>query len=175
MHLLIEIFWTFFRIGAFTVGGGYAMLPLIQQEVVEVHGWLSAAQFTDALALAATSPGPVAVNIAVYVGYDVAGVAGAVVGAFGIVFPAFMIMLMLVLFVTQFADNSRVKGAFKIMRPAVVGMIAAVVFSMAKTGVRDVKSVFVALAAFALLAFTDINPVLVLIAGAVCGAVFFAA
>lgn len=132
--LILQLFWTFFVIGAFTIGGGYAMLSLIQNEVVVHHAWLSESTFTDIVAISQMTPGPVGINTATYVGYDVlygatgshlAGIAGSMVTTLALVLPSFVIMLLIVRFYQKFKGNPVYNGVMGALRPTVVGLIAA--------------------------------------------------
>ena len=173
MAPLLELFWSFFKIGGLTFGGGYMMLPLFEREIVEVHRWLTPAEFADATALAATAPGPIAVNIATYAGFKVGGVGGAITGALAVVLPAFLIMLTLLLFFTKIYQYPRVQGIFIGLKPAVVGMLAAVVITLGRSSAFDFKTGAITLSAFALLMFSKISPVLVLLAAGIVGFTFF--
>ena len=126
------LFFSFFKIGAFTFGGGYAMIPLIQREVIDNKGWVDRSEFIDLLTLAQSAPGPISLNTSVFVGYKRAGYAGAVAALMGIVVPAFSIILLIALFFSGVRDNAVVEAAFKGMRPAVVALIAVPVISLAK-------------------------------------------
>lgn len=130
MGLAFELFFTFFKIGLFTIGGGYAMIPMIQAEVSE-KGWLTMTQLVDFIAIAESTPGPFAVNIATYVGARTLGVGGAALATFGVVLPSFVIILVIARFFMAFQDNQYVKGALNGLRPAVVGLVAAAAFSIA--------------------------------------------
>ena len=132
--LYLQLFWTFFVIGAFTFGGGYAMLSLIQAQVVSVHGWISESAFTDIVAISQMTPGPIGINSATYVGYQVIENAGAghlmaVLGSatatFAVVLPSFLIVLALVKFYNKFNHNILFEGVMGWLRPAVVGLIGA--------------------------------------------------
>ena len=173
MTPLLELFWAFFKIGGLTFGGGYVMLPLFEHEVVEVHGWLTPAEFADAVALSASAPGPIAVNVATFAGFRVGGIPGAVAGAVAVVLPAFLIMLALVLFFSHVYEYARVQGMFMALRPAVAGLIAAVVLSLGQTAVVDWRTGLMAVVAFAALTFTGINPIFVLLGAAAVGLAFF--
>ena len=132
--LYLQLFWTFFVIGAFTFGGGYAMLSLIQAQVVSVHGWISESAFTDIVAISQMTPGPIGINSATYVGYQVMENAGAghimaVLGSatatFAVVLPSFLIVLALVRFYNKFNHNILFEGVMSWLRPAVAGLIGA--------------------------------------------------
>ena len=117
---LFDLFFTFFKIGAFTIGGGYAMLPLIQKEVIEHRQWLDTEEFTSLLAIADMTPGPVAVNTASFVGYRTAGVLGSVAATLGVVLPSFLIILASPFFCLRFAGHPVAERIFYGIRPAVV-------------------------------------------------------
>ncbi len=126
------LFITFVRIGAFTIGGGYAMLPLIQREVVD-RGWMSKVEFIDLFAVAQSLPGVFAVNISIFVGYKLKKLTGSVICALGTILPSFLIILAIALFFTQFRENEWVEKAFKGLRPAVVALIAVPVITTARS------------------------------------------
>ncbi|MBQ0006672.1 MAG: chromate transporter [Alistipes sp.] len=122
--MLIQLFVTFFRIGLFTIGSGYAMVPLIQREVVDRRGWFTESEFLDQFALAQSSPGPFALNTAVFVGYKMKGFSGALCAMLGVILPSFFIMLLIALYLNGIRENRWVNAAFEGMRPAVLALIA---------------------------------------------------
>ena len=130
--MLLKLFTTFFKIGLFTFGGGFAMIPLIQREVIEKHKWIDEKDFLDMLVLAQSTPGPIAVNTSVFVGYKLAGVAGAVMATLGTVLPSFIVILLLALFFAEVRENRYVDAAFRAMRPAVVALIVAPLIGLVK-------------------------------------------
>lgn len=130
--ILIHLFLTFFKIGAFTFGGGYAMLPLIQEEVL-ANNWLSAQELIDFIAVSESTPGPFAINIATYVGTHLCGIAGSIAATLGVVLPSFIIILIVAHFFEKFKNSKAVKGCMSGLKPAVIGMIAAAVISVGKT------------------------------------------
>ena len=127
-----ELFLSFSKIGAFTFGGGYAMIPLIQREVIDNKGWIDRSEFLDMLTLAQSAPGPISLNTSVFVGYRRAGYAGAAAALMGVVVPSFTVILLIALFFTGVRDNAVVDAAFKGMRPAVVALIVVPVISLAR-------------------------------------------
>lgn len=127
-----ELFWTFFQIGAFTFGGGYAMLPLIQSEVT-AKGWLSSTELVNFVAVSESTPGPFAVNMATYVGAETAGFWGAVCATLGVVLPSFVIILIVAGCYDRFRKSRFVSGCMAGLKPAVVGMIASAALSVAGT------------------------------------------
>lgn len=132
MMRLLELFYTFFKIGLFTFGGGYAMLPLIQEEVV-AHGWLTMEGLVDFVAVSESTPGPFAINISTYVGAETAGVLGAFAATAGVVLPSFLVILAVARFYVRFKNSRAVSGAMYGLRPAVVGLMACALWGMLPT------------------------------------------
>ncbi|MDO5520245.1 MAG: chromate transporter [bacterium] len=130
--IYFTLFWTFFKIGAFTFGGGYAMLPLIEEEVMG-HGWMSMEELVNFIAVSESTPGPFAVNISTYVGTETAGVLGAFCASLGVVLPSFVIIMIVAKCFLAFKKNKLVQYGLSGLRPAVVGLIAAAVISVGKT------------------------------------------
>ena len=130
--ILLELFLTFFQIGAFTFGGGYAMLPLVQAEVA-AKGWLSGGELVDFIAVSESTPGPFAVNMATYVGFRVSGVAGSACATLGVVLPSFLVILLVARCFAAFRSSRIVSGCMAGLKPAVVGMIASSVLSVGMT------------------------------------------
>ncbi|MGN7456157.1 chromate transporter [Paenibacillus pasadenensis] len=131
---LIELFIAFFLAGLFSFGGGYAMVPLLQHEIVYRHGWMTAREFADQVGLAGIAPGPMAANIAVLTGHRVAGYAGAIVAMLGIVLPSLLLILLLGTLFFRYRDNRWVQASLYGLRPAVAGLIAYAAVSFAKSG-----------------------------------------
>ena len=132
MNLYLNSFLTFFKIGLFTFGGGYAMIPLIEAEIVNRKNWISKEDFLDLLAVAQSCPGVFAINISVFIGYRLRGVKGGLLCALGTALPSFIIILLIAMFFHQFKDNPYVAAMFRGIRPAVVALIAIPTFNMAK-------------------------------------------
>lgn len=128
--IYLRLFLTFLKIGLFTFGGGYAMLPLIQQEVLK-NGWLSGEELIDFIAISESTPGPFAVNVSTFVGMQTAGIFGAVCATFGVVFPSFVIILLVAKIFDRFQKNQLVQGAFIGLKGAVVGLIASAILMTA--------------------------------------------
>lgn len=171
MSLYFTLFYTFVKIGMFTIGGGYAMIPLIQREVVD-RGWLSKDDFIDLFAVAQSLPGIFAVNISIFVGYRLAKVKGSVVCALGTILPSFVIMLLIALFFTQIRHNIWVERVFKGLRPAVVALIAVPVLTTARA-VRLKGAAWLIPAASALLIWkAGVSPVYIIIIAAIGGLLY---
>ncbi|MCR5325291.1 MAG: chromate transporter [Bacteroidales bacterium] len=197
LSLFLQLAWTFFLVGAFTFGGGYAMLSLIQGQVVVAHGWISESTFTDIVAISQMTPGPIGINSATYVGYSVLyeatgvhllGVLGSAVATLSLVLPSFLVVLALVRVYTKFSHSPLFEGTMGWLRPAVVGLIgaAAVIlvvrvawagcvpsFSVVRENFVDWKSWCLLGAAFVASYWGKVNPILVILAGAVLGLLLY--
>lgn len=168
MSELLRLFGAFFKIGLFTFGGGYAMLPLIEREILGHPRWgIERREFLDLLTLAQTAPGPIALNTAVFIGYKTRGYAGAVATTLGIIVPSFVIILLIALFFADIRHNPVVDAAFKGMRPAVVALIIGPVLSLAK-GMHWAMMGVIALSALAVWGL-GWSPIYLLIAAAGLG------
>lgn len=162
-----NLFWSFMKIGLFTFGGGYAMIPLIQLEVIDRHGWVAKHKFLELLTLAQSAPGPISLNTAVFVGYNVHRYKGAVAAIVGVVLPSFVIILLIAMFFADIRDNRAVEAVFMGMRPAVVALIAAPVFGLAKG--MNLYRIGIAILVAAAIWRLGLSPILFIIAGAVGG------
>jgi chromate transporter len=195
--LLLQLFWTFFLIGLFTFGGGYAMLSLIQTEVVVEHAWLSESVFTDIVAISQMTPGPIGINCATYVGYDVMtasgaghmmGIVGSLTATLAITLPSFIIVLLLVRFYTKVKGSPVFEGVMGVVRPAVVGLIgaAAVIlcvsvnwnglvpaFSVVEENFPDWKSWCLFAAAFVASFKFKVNPILLIVIAGLLGLLLY--
>ena len=167
--MLLQLFTTFFKIGLFSFGGGFAMIPLIQREVIEKHKWINDKDFVDMLVLAQSTPGPIAVNTAVFVGYKTRGVVGAIATTLGTVLPSFIVILLLALFFAEVRDNRYVDAAFRAMRPAVVALIVAPLMGLVK-GMKWYLAAISAVVAMAVWYF-GVSPMYLIGAGVVVGVV----
>jgi chromate transporter len=137
--LYLELFITFFKIGLFTIGGGYAMIPLIQQEVIR-HGWLTFQETVDIIAISEMTPGPFAVNAATFAGIKAGGIIGATSATLGVIFPSFIIVIIIAKYSTRFKDEPIVQSALYGLRPAVVGLIASAAFLVARSSLLNIQS-----------------------------------
>lgn len=163
------LFLTFFKIGAFTFGGGYAMIPLISRELSENKKWISDEDILDIIAIAESTPGPIAINSATFVGYKVAGFWGAFCSTLGVVLPSFVIISVISLVLRQFAHLKAVKYAFWGIRSGVLALILSAFVKMYKKCPKDVYAYIIAALAFALSVFTDINVIFIIIGCALLG------
>ena len=169
MNIYLEAFGIFFKIGAFTIGGGYAMVPLIENEIVTKRNWISKDDFIDLLAIAQSAPGILAVNISIFIGYKLRGIRGSLVTALGTVLPSFVIILAIAMFFHNFKDNPIVERIFKGIRPAVVALIAAPTFSMAKSAKVNRYTLWIPVISALLIWLLGFSPIWINIAACVGG------
>lgn len=161
------MFGSFFKIGLFTFGGGYAMVPIIQREVIDRRGWVDRDEFVELLTLAQSAPGPIALNTSVFVGYKMRGYAGALAALLGVVVPAFTVILIVAIYFAQFRENVYVNAAFMGMRPAVVALIVSPIVSLSR-GMRAWK--YALAAAVALFVWcSGVSPIWLIIVAAGVG------
>lgn len=162
--MFFQLFWTYLKIGTFTLGGGYAMLPLIQREVVDRKHWIDEEEFLNMIALAQAAPGLIAVNSAIFIGWRIGGwrgVCGAVLGA---VLPSFLIILMIAMVFRDWKEQPAVEAVFKGVRPAVVALIAAPLYKLAKNAKIGWVTALIPLVAALLIWQLHINPVWIILA-----------
>lgn len=167
-----DIFWSFLRVGAFTIGGGYAMIPLMQRELVERHRWLSEEEFMDEVALSQAMPGVFAVNMASMTGYRLRGVSGAAAAIVGNVLVPIVFILLLAMFFRTFRENPIVDRIFMGLRPAVVALIAAPVFTMARNAKVGWSNVWIPVASALLIWLFGVSPIVVVLVAALLGYIY---
>ena len=168
-NFYLQGFLTFLKIGLFTIGGGYAMIPLIEREVVERHKWLSKEDFLDIMSLSQALPGVFAVNFSIYIGNRLKGPKGSLALAAGIILPRFVIILLIAMLFSAFADNKIVEAIFKGIRPAVVALIAVPCISLGKAARITLANVWFPIAVAIAIAVVGISPVYIIIAVATGG------
>ena len=178
MAVLLQLFVSYLKIGFFGFGGGYAMLSLIHSEVVVRNGWLTNGEFSDIVAVSQMTPGPIAINSATYIGYEVAGVLGSVVATVAVCLPALTIMMLITRFFLRLRDNRYVKGVVMGMRPVVVGMIASAALLLIFPHSVDGHSFidgwsWVIFIGVLLASVKKINPILLIVMSAVAGVVIY--
>lgn len=160
--MLWTLFSTFAKIGAFTIGGGVAMIPIIQQDVVYRHHWMDDEEFLDVLAVAQSAPGLMAVNIAIFVGYKVSGIKGSLIATLGSIIPPFLIILVIASAFKEFNSYPAVQAAFAGIRPAVVGLIAAPMINMIIQSKPNFISISVIIISIVLITYIHISPIWIL-------------
>lgn len=179
MSIYLKLIWAYLKIGLFGFGGGYAMLSLIQREVVD-SGWISSTTFTDIVAISQMTPGPIGINSATYIGYMVTGsVWGSILATVTVVLPPFVLVLYASHFIRRHKDSAIIKGVFMGLRPVVVGLIASAALLLMNgenfgTATPDcIKSIVICIASFCVVYFTKIHPIFIIIAAGIVGAFIY--
>lgn len=169
MKQMFELFLTFAKIGLFTIGGGYAMIPLIKETVVDKKQWATEEDLMDLIAVAQSCPGVFAINISVFIGYRMRRLPGALMCALGAALPSFIIILAIAMFFRQFKDNPTVASIFRGIRPAVAALIAAPVFKMARTSKINKKNIWIPIVSALCIWLIGFSPVYIILIAALGG------
>lgn len=169
MKELFKMFLTFFKIGSFTFGGGYAMIPLIEREVVDNNKWISKDEFIDIIAISQSFPGALAVNSCTFIGYKIGGVAGGILGLLGVALPSFLIILLIAMAFSKFRDMYIVELIFNGINAAVPLLILVGVNSLAKVLPKTATNIIIVIITIVLNAFLDVNPVYIILVAAIYG------
>ena len=171
-NLYLKLFISFFKIGAFTFGGGWAMIPLIEREVVDKQNWIKREDFVDALAIAQSLPGVLAVNMSILIGNKLRGLKGCLMATLGTILPSFLIILAIAIWFVQTYDNPVVERIFKGIRPAVVALIVSPVFSTAKTARINIKTVIIPIIVALSIWLGGVSPIWFVLLGAIGGILY---
>ena len=169
MSILIELFIVFFKLGAFTIGGGIAMLPLLQNTLINEKKWFTKEEFMDIVAVCQSLPGVVAINMATYVGYKKKGLIGSVVSTFGVTIPSFTMILIIARFITSLGDNGVLMGAMAGLRAAALGMVVVALIQLMPAAIKNKWAMLAAVVAFVLIAVLKVNTAYVILLFAVLG------
>ena len=167
-----SLFTTFFKIGMFTLGGGYAMIPIIEAEVVDKHKWVTKEEFLDLIAIAQSCPGVFAANISIFIGYRLKKVRGAVLSCLGTCLPSFLIILLIAMFFHRFQDNPVVASIFRGIRPAVVALIAVPTFNLAKSAGITWATCWIPIGGALAIWLMGVSPILIILLAAIGGYVY---
>ena len=173
MQEVFVLFYAFTKVGILGFGGGHSMIPLIQVEVVNNYKWLTIAEFTDALAMANSLPGPITTKMSLLVGYKIAGITGAVAGLVGLLFPSSLLMLLLTALYLKYKDLTAVKGLLKGIRPVVVALLVLVIYSIFPSSINSWHTAIIAVGAFCLIAFLNVHPAFLIAGAAIVGMIFY--
>lgn len=173
MKILIDLFLAFFKIGAFSFGGGYAMLPLIQKSVVEDNNWILGNEFLDIIGISQMTPGPISINAATFVGYKVSGIIGGIFATLGVVIMSFVLILIINKFLSKFKDSKGIKGALLAMRPVLIALIIKAFVDLAKESYIDLKSIIITTIIGIILLSKKMGPIAVILVAAILGFVFY--
>lgn len=173
MEVLINLFTTFFKIGLFSFGGGYAMLPMIQREVVDVNGWLTSESFLNIIGISQATPGPIAINTATYVGYKTSGVVGSMFATLGVIMPSVIIVYIIARLFMRFKDGIYVQSVLKFIRLGAIGLIAAAALSLMGDVFVNIQSIVIFAAAFFASYKLKMDPILMIVLAGFIGFIIF--
>lgn len=173
IQLVTDIFLVFFKIGAFTFGGGYAMLPLMERDIIEIKQWLSTSEFLDILAISQMTPGPIAINCSTFVGFKVGGFWGSLAGTVGVIIVSVILSGIIARYFFMFKDNRVLKAMFKGIRPAVVVLLASAVLSTGSAALIDIKAVLICIILFISLIKFKLNPILGIVLSGTAGILLY--
>ena len=169
---MLNYFLTFCKIGAFTLGGGYAMIPLLEREVVDKHAWLNKEDFMDIMAVSQATPGLFAINMASHIGNKIGGWKHAMVCSIGVALPSIVCILLIAMFFNAFKGNIYIEKIFRGIRPAVVALIVSPCFSMAKTAKLDKGTIWIPVVACILIAFLGVSPIWIILVAIILGYIY---
>lgn len=173
METLLKLLFTFFKIGLFSFGGGYAMIPFMQREIIEKHQWLSSSEFVDIIGISQMTPGPVSVNSATFVGYKVSGIVGSIFATLGITAISFILVSIASKTIDKFKESKYLKAALLGMRPVLIALIINAFISLAKDAYVDVKSIIVTLIVGGCLLSKKIHPILTIVIAGLLGIILW--
>jgi chromate transporter len=166
---LFQIFWTFLKIGPVTFGGGYAMIPLIEREVVDKKKWVNHEDVTDVFAIAESIPGAIAINSSTFIGYRIGGIKGAIAALLGVFLPTFLIVVALSIIFLQIQHNPKIEAAFQAIRASIVALIVYAGYMIGKTAITDKTTLVISFGTMAILFFLHLHPVLIILSGIILG------
>ena len=172
MEILIKLYFVFLKIGTFSFGGGYAMLPFMKREIVENNCWISMSQFSDIIGISQMTPGPVAINSATFVGYKVGGVGGSVVATLGVITTSFILVTIINKILDKFKESITVKAILAGMRPILIALIIYAFIDLAKESYVDLKSIIITIIIGIILVSKKVHPILVIVIAAILGLIF---
>lgn len=173
MNILIQLFLTFLKIGTFSFGGGYAMIPFIQREIIDNHKWINTNVFMDIIGISQMTPGPVAINSATFVGFKVSGILGSIAATLGVVTMSFILVSIASKAMEKFKESRVLKGALLGMRPVLIALIIQAFYDLAKEAYIDVKAVIISLIIGALLFSKKVHPIVSIILAGILGIIFY--
>ncbi len=173
MAILLSLYWSFLKVGLFTIGGGYAMIPLMEAEVISVHGWLNAAEFLDIIAVAEMTPGPISINAATFIGYTMAGVPGALIATLGVITPSLVLLLLLSRILIRVIQNPGAANFINGLRSALVALILLASFTLGQTAIIDIPTALIFGLLLAASLLRRVSPLYFIAAGAILGLIFY--
>lgn len=170
---LVKLFISFFKVGLFSFGGGFAMIPFIQEEVINKNGWVSSVEFLDMIAISQVTPGPIAINAATFIGSKVGGLAGGIIATTAVVLPSFIIVMILIMITKKFGKSHLMEVIYKGVKPAVMALILSAIVSVGRETVTDLKTVLIAIGVFIVLNLTKLNIIVVMMMAGVVGFIIY--
>lgn len=173
MMVIIKVFLAFLKIGAFSFGGGMAMIPFIEREVVTKYGWISKSEFLDVIGISQMTPGPIAINSATFVGYKVCGIPGSLIASVGVVLVAFILVIIASKTLAKFKENKKIQGALLGMKPVIIALVINAFISLSKESYHDIKSLAIAAICMFLILVKKVHPILVIVIAACLGVAFY--
>jgi len=168
MNILIKLYLSFFKIGLFGFGGGYAMISLIEEELIK-HNWLDVNKLIDIIAISEMTPGSIAINSATFVGYRIADFGGAIMATLGVISPSFILVILLAIFYHKVKNNNSITDLLESLRPAVIALIIAVSYIIGKTAITDWKGVLIAGVTLSILIKTEVHPLFIILLSGISG------
>ncbi len=171
--LFLSLYWSFFKVGLFTIGGGYAMIPLMEAEVITVHGWLNAGEFLDIIAVAEMTPGPISINAATFIGYTMAGVPGSLIATLGVISPSLVLLLLLSRVLIGVVQNRGARIFLGGLRSALVALILLASYTLGQTAIIDLPSALIFGLILVASLIRPVSPLYFIAAGAVLGLILF--
>lgn len=173
MEILIRLYLAFLKIGTFSFGGGYAMLPFMQKEIVENNAWISMSEFSDIIGISQMTPGPVAINSATFVGYKVGGIIGSAIATIGVVTTSFILVSIISKVLNKFKESIVVRSMLAGMRPILIALIIYAFIDLAKESYVDFKSIIITIIIGIILLSKKVHPILVIVIAAILGLIFY--
>lgn len=173
MEILIRLYLAFLKIGTFSFGGGYAMLPFMQKEIVENNAWISMSEFSDIIGISQMTPGPVAINSATFVGYKVGGIIGSAIATIGVVTTSFILVSIISKVLNKFKESIVVRSMLAGMRPILIALIIYAFIDLAKESYLDFKSIIITIIIGIILLSKKVHPILVIVIAAILGLIFY--
>ena len=173
LSILLSLYWSFLKVGLFTVGGGYAMIPLMEAEVITVHGWLSASEFLDIIAVAEMTPGPISINAATFIGYTLAGVPGSLIATLGVITPSLVLLTLLSRVLLQIVRNPGAENFISGLRSGLIALILLASFTLGQTAIIDTPTALIFAALFIASLIRRISPLYFIAAGALLGLLLY--
>ena len=171
--ILLSLYWSFLKVGLFTIGGGYAMIPLMEAEVITVHGWLSASEFLDIIAVAEMTPGPISINAATFIGYIMGGLAGSLIATLGVITPSLVLLLLFSRVLIKIIQNPGAQNFINGLRSALVALILLASFTLGQTAIIDIPTTLIFAALLIASLLRQVSPLYFIAAGAILGLLLF--